>query len=732
LPAGTRARSGARPGRSGLLRVAARLAGLLVLAAIVVGGDAPVAAAAGAPGIPATWVTEVTATSANLRAEINPGGSSTTYRFEYISQAAYRANLEAVPPREGFFGAAKAPPGGAASAGSGSAPVAVVQHVAGLSPATAYRFRARATSSEGTTIGPERVLGTEEATNVFHLLDERGWEMVSPIEKNGGAIQGFGENFGGDVLQAAADGDSITYSSATSFGEAPQGAPPASQYIATRGAGGWTSQNVTEPMPSGGYGDHPDGAPYQLFSTDLARGLLLDGRRCAEGEPCPRSYSLRESAGGVLTTSPAQSGLLFAGSDPDLRHVVLSMAGGLYAWSEGQLDLISAAPGVELAAQAGAVSTNGSRVYFGDAGKLYLRDGATTKQVDESLGGGGTFQTASADGRFAFFTKAGHLYRYDAVAAGATDLTPSGGVAGVLGASAAGDFAYFQDGAGLERWHAPGSLTQVAAGAAAAGASDYPPATGTARVSPDGSHLLFVSTAELSSYESNGASEVFLYGPPPGGGPALLSCVSCNPTGERPNGDSSIPGAVANGEGPDATRMYKPRALSADGSRAFFDSGDSLAIQDTNSRSDVYEWEAPGAGTCTRELGCLGLISSGRSGADSSFIDASADGSDAFFLTDSSLYPLDPGSFDLYDARVDGGFAPPPNTIPCNGDACQSLPALPEDPTPGTLLPNSGNPPLRIAKKRAKKHHHHKRRRRRVRYHDHRPASAPLRPRDLW
>jgi hypothetical protein len=442
---------------------------------------------------------------------------------------------------------------------------------------------------------------------------------------------------------------------------------------------------------------------------------LLDGRRCSEGEPCPRSYSLRESAGGGLKSTPAEPGLRFAGSDPDLRHVVLAEAGGLYEWSEGQLVLVSAAPGAELAAQAGAVSTSGSRLYFTDEGKLYLRDGATTKPVDESLGKGGAFQTASADGRFAFFTKAGHLYRYDAVAAGSTDLTPSGGVAGMLGASAAGDFAYFQDASGLERWHAPNSLTQVAAGAAAAAASDYPPATGTARVSPDGSHLLFVSAAELSSYESNGASEVFLYGPPPGGGQALLSCVSCNPTGERPGGASSIPGAVANGEGPDATRMYKPRALSDDGSQAFFDSKDSLAIQDTNSRSDVYEWEAQGAGTCTREGGCVGLISSGRSGADSTFIDASADASDAFFLTDSSLYPLDPGSFDLYDARAGGGFAPPPNTIPCDGDACQSLPALPEDPTPGTLVPNSGNPALRIVKQRTKKHHHKKRHHRRRR-----------------
>ncbi len=86
-----------------------------------------------------------------------------------------------------------------------------------------------------------------------------------------------------------------------------------------------------------------------------------------------------------------------------------------------------------------------------------------------------------------------------------------------------------------------------------------------------------------------------------------------------------------------------------------------------------------------------------------SFIDASADGVDVFFLTDGSLVPQDPGSYDLYDARVGGGFPVAAKPIPCFGDACQSLPASPEDPTPGTLVPNGGNPPLRFNKPAKKK-----------------------------
>jgi hypothetical protein len=748
---------------------AIRLALATALCACALTGS-PASAAADPPTVEASWVTEVTATSANLRAQINPNAHVSNYRFEYISEAAYQANLQAAPPREAFSGAAKAPTGAAPGLGGGASPITVVQHLGALSPVTAYHYRAVATSSEGSTVGPEHVLVTEEPTNVFSLLDRRGWEMVSPVDKNGGAIQGFGQNFGGGVLQAAADGSRFTYSSADSFGAEPEGAPAASQYLAARGPGGWSSANITTPLLAGSYGDSPTGVPYQLFSPDLARGLLSNGERCRglDGE-CPvanpplpgsgapagfRDYYLRDNGSGgfgALVKAPeltqtsldaTQFELRFVGSSPDLTHTILSTcaaltanatevpapggcsaaAQNLYQWSAAGLALINllpldieGTPGAVLAAQSGAVSNTGARVYFVELedSALYLREqGGPTKLVPETAGGGAAFQTASSDGHLAFFTKGGHLHRYDSTSGTSTDLTPAGGVQGVLGASADGSSVYYVAATGLFLWR-NGVTGKVAAGAAA---SNYPPATGTARVTPDGSHLAFLSAAELTGYENNGVTEVFLYGPPPAGGAAKLVCVSCNPTGERPAGASTILGAVANGNGGGVTRSYKPRSLSDDGSRVFFDSADVLAVSDSNNRPDVYEWEAPGAGTCAREFGCVGLISSGRSGAASTFIDASADGSDAFFLTDSSLYPPDPGSLDVYDARIDGGFRPPETPIPCEGDSCQALPPAPEDPTPGTLVPNSGNPPLQIApaKKNRKTHHRKKHKKRKL------------------
>lgn len=653
------------------------------------------AMAASPPQVDATYVTEVTATSANLRAEVNAEGQSTTYRFDYLTLAQYEANLKAA--KEPFAGALKAPPGGSASAGSSSEDVLLTQHLTGLSPATLYRFRAVATNASGTTTGTERGMGTEEASNAFALLDNRGWEMVSPPDKNGGEIQEPEAIFGGGDFQAAADGQSITYSSADSFAGG-SGAPPGSQYMSSRSGSGWSTENVTAPLRSGGYGNQPNGVPYQLFSADLSRALMLDPHRCPEGEMCARSYSLRDGSGAELADTPEEEGLAFEGASADLHHLVFASDTGLYGWSgEGGFTLLSATAGASLAASGGAISQDGARVYFvaPEDGPITLHEaGHPDKPIAATIGGGASFQTASADGRYAFFTKGAHLIRWDSTNEAEVDLTPSGEVKGMLGASADGSKAYYLANTGLYEW-SNGTTTKVAAAAAT---SDYPPATGTSRVSADGAHLLFLSAATLTGYESNGATELFLYGPPAGGGPSTLLCVSCNPTGERAQGSASIPGALADGQQTGAFAGYKPRVLSSSAERVFFTSRDRLAIQDTSSAQDVYEWETAGEGSCTREGGCVQLISSGHAANASTFIDASADGSDVFFRTDASLAYGDPGSYDLYDAREGGGFPSPPNAIACEGDACQPLPEAPEDPPVGTLVANGGNPAARFTK----------------------------------
>ena len=127
-----------------------RLALLALAAAAALAAALPAAAAAaGPPQIGAIWTTGVKAAGATFHAEINPEGSPTTYRFEYLTDAAYQEN----PPAERFNGAAKAPAGPTPpGAGSGTSSTTVSQAVSALRADTVYHYRLTATNGSGTTL----------------------------------------------------------------------------------------------------------------------------------------------------------------------------------------------------------------------------------------------------------------------------------------------------------------------------------------------------------------------------------------------------------------------------------------------------------------------------------------------------------------------------------------------------------------------------------------------------
>ena len=226
------------------------------------------------------------------------------------------------------------------------------------------------------------------------------------------------------------------------------------------------------------------------------------------------------------------------------------------------------------------------------------------------------------------------------------------------------------------------------------GTGGFSLATLTARVSPNGRYLAFMSKEPLTGYDNvdqspaaHGArdEEVYLYDSLD----ARLTCASCDPSGSQPQGvldheasgegkgllvdrpgtwketegeehggtrravdhwlAASIPGFTPVEEG---TALYQSRYLSDEG-RLFFDSPDGLVAHDHNGKEDVYEYEPQGLGSCTSEPGCLALISSGESQREAGFLDASASGNDVFFLTDTPLLTSDHDtSYDVYDARV--------------------------------------------------------------------------------
>jgi hypothetical protein len=385
---------------------------------------------------------------------------------------------------------------------------------------------------------------------------------------------------------------------------------------------------------------------------------------------------------------------------------------------------------------------------IGAKGECLEPEKACTVQVNvsersPSLGDGNAFfMGATPDGAKVLFTdqtaltnasgdQGRGLYQFDVQSGVLSDLTPDGAgpaeVMGVLGQSADGGTVYFvaksvltsapssrgllaQEGAGNLYVVRGGAITFIATLSGEDGGEggpydqyheldtrhmigdwSYSPSYRTARVTPGGSGVAFMSVASLTGYDNTVASgtscgvDPYALGFENGGlpflsGPACtevflydaaenqLACASCNPSGARPVGNSSIPtwnNRQHYGEWPAA--VYQPRYLSADGSRLFFNSADAISPHDTNGQQDVYEYE----------VGKVYLISAGMSSDESTFADASADGSNVFFTTRSQLLAQDlDGNVDLYDARVGGGFrVAPASAPPCSGEACRGVSA---------------------------------------------------------
>jgi hypothetical protein len=232
----------------------------------VIDGEAAEFTALPPAAIDSTSVTDVTATSATLHAEINPLGDATSYRFEYLTQEAFKRNEEEAQPP--FAGAAHAPleP---APIGAGSSHVSVSQHLQGLVPHTAYRYRVVAFNSLAPAGFPGSTLSfTTQATGIFALPDNREWELVSPPDKHGALLEHFG-------YQSAASGDAITYLATVPTEAEPAGYIEDEQVLSTRGSAGWSSRDITpahtEEAGSTAYNAERE---YSIFSSDLSLGVL--------------------------------------------------------------------------------------------------------------------------------------------------------------------------------------------------------------------------------------------------------------------------------------------------------------------------------------------------------------------------------------------------------------------------------------------------------------------------
>jgi hypothetical protein len=810
------------------------------------------------PSIEAQYALSVETESALLQAKINPrfwSGSlgETTYYVQYgTKECVDGGGWEAPCVKNQPLAPGQKLVAGAVNEGVASAPV-VLQS---LTPAAAYRYRFVAQSSGGGPVygidpdgpeGPEeasfedglggsfrtyRTPGIEEAcpqNEAFRsgpsalLPDCRAYEMVSPLDKEGGDIVALLEAKGSlsaVLSQSALSGSRLAYGSYRSFGGA-QAAPYTTQYVAAREAGvGWKSHPISSPRGRLIYatGLQTD-TEFRAFTGDLCSGWFQSLAEAPVDPLAPAGFSdlyrrSDEECGGpsyeALNTTtppfrmPKEFQIELQGFSEDGTSAVFiaydELAEGasaetmqLYGAKGGAQRFLCVLPdGANYTAPCiaggnteapvnahenreanvtGALSADGNRVYWtalkeggdhtsGGPGKIYLRENPfgegsectgegtpctiAVSEAAETLEGkeGSEFLMAAKDGSRALFTTKGKLYEYR-LADESTQLI-AGKIAGFLGASEDASRAYFAstealggpNGEGKSAlagqlnlyFHDGGGFRFI--GVLLPGGTFGPLASAprwhTSRVSPDGLHAAFSTAAAMTGYGNTDAvsgkadAEVFLYDAAGDGGKGKLVCASCNPSGARPQGRFSRNQETAARIPPSENILYAPRVLSDDGTRLYFESFDPLVLRDSNGKKDVYEWEAPGSGSCEESSptyspdngGCISLVSSGQSELDSEFIDASPSGSDVFFATLSSLVPQDYGLNDIYDARVDGGL-PVPQAPPasCEGEACQGPYNPPSDPTPASSsFQGAGNvreapaKAKRCARGRAKRH----------------------------
>jgi hypothetical protein len=631
------------------------------------------------------------------------------------------------------------------------------------------------------------VLALQASVALAALPDGRAYEQASPVDKNGGDIQG---SIG--TVRASSSGNSVMFYAAGGLpgGVGSQDTPT---YLAHRGGSSWETHGLLPPSAAGrgaavrgedGALEYIYSMAYQpgspssrsifeaLGATGSVRPLLQGGLAFPPpfyvGSAANNSIvALEEAEGGsgilVINKATGQKALAGILNDETLPE------GGVDAgpWNYSGSEIGGGAQGGYYTEDEHALSEDGSRLYFSasETGQIYTRENLFEEQSLTNGGGACTqsglactvlvseanegvtdpnapqpadFIGATPDGSNAFFLSSGKLtsnattgladagkdlYRFEASAPAGhrlTDLTPEPGVGspngaevqGVLGLSDDGSNVYFVANAPLGTGATAGSCAVIEPGKVQGicnlyvwhnGVTDFiaklkpegengdvsdwrpnaaPEREATARVSPDGGVLVFSSLLKQGSYENEGLEELYRYEV----GSSQIQCLSCLLSGLPPQARSALTLLPGTDVPPMTPAGFIRRNLSENGTKVFFDTANGLLPEDTNGVNDVYEWEAPNPADSSDSChetqqngGCLSLISTGTSPVASYFIDASATGSDVFFLTRQSLVKQDKDELqDVYDARVGGGLAGQNLApfVPCmSGEACLGAPA---------------------------------------------------------
>ncbi|MGH9770238.1 MAG: hypothetical protein ACRD4Q_00825 [Candidatus Acidiferrales bacterium] len=681
---------------------------------------------------------------------VEPHGIDTHYHFEYVSEEDFAVSE---------WASAMSTPG--RSAGSGafsqrSYPALIVgEDLPDLQPGKTYYYRLVTTNAQGTVDGSDHVLMVPAPAPVeepacsneslrrsgpsAHLPDCRGYELVTPAEKEG-SMDNWA--YSGNVSTPALvgeDGKHVMVRAQFSHWGSNIDATDNAYFFAREEGTGWRMTSAT-PQPSAA--DHS----YRpsVFSADLTQIGLNVGWSSTLENVSPNLELVAGAPGGPYTTvmsAPRSSEPEWVAASSDFATLILSKAGKLSEWSGGelrQIDNCAATMGKVTGggAPGGAVSAGGARVFFEAASgsgcsgavHLFMRVNHGSDTVDV---GAYRFLAANADASSVLVeARSGEeKYEYLLYDARSKAVRPLLSAHEQLHLTASSDLStiYVSSAERLTPEAPPLSAESEDAGPAPEELYRYDIAEAKLRFIVQSSHTGGYTTSDGRYYywESEGVAavynpivkeeemgqiqqelkQVYRYDSVEN----VVECMSCASSFAPKPKRFAIFLAADVGRTAEETVDGLPSStvVSDNGDYAFFDTAAALVPQDANGElpagtngyfveehdffyspsSDVYEWRKDGIDGCSHAQGCLALISSGTGGLKNMLLGTADDGHDVFFMTHSQLVGQDTdGQGDLYDARIGGGFPPPaPAPTECEGDACLSPLSAPIDTTPASL-----------------------------------------------
>ncbi|HEX9968479.1 MAG TPA: hypothetical protein VGB06_11115 [Solirubrobacterales bacterium] len=256
------------------------------------------------PLIAAQYAIAAGSETASVRAEINPRfWADTTYYVEYGTGKCSDGGCPTKVP---------VPPALLTNQVVNKALMTDAVNLSGLTPGTTYNFRFVAESSGGGPAygedpdgsepeqatfeaGIERKFRTANAPGVkphcandgfrlgpgANLPDCRAYEMVSPLDKEGGDVAlWIGKNalfpFHFELHQSAPAAERFTYSSAYAFAD-PASTPYVSQYLAERTSAGWRSEAISPPRTESPVSTEAlFTSEFHGFAEDLCKAWLVN------------------------------------------------------------------------------------------------------------------------------------------------------------------------------------------------------------------------------------------------------------------------------------------------------------------------------------------------------------------------------------------------------------------------------------------------------------------------